>query len=179
MKLSEHFDDYEFNCNCGKSIKISDLLIERLEKIFTLTNAKAILVTSGYRCPTCTAAIPGAYKNDAHTIGIAADIMIQKQDGTYYSGYDIAEAAERVGFGGIGIMNNACHLDTRDKEQYVNNHWWGNEITGENWIETFQRGTVFPGEAPTPPSIPGWNISKVTSLTWIDDEGNEHISKFE
>ena len=48
--LSPHFDDYEFACSCcGKSIKMSDLLIERLEKMHTLMAAKAIYVNSGYR----------------------------------------------------------------------------------------------------------------------------------
>ena len=44
------------------------------------------------------------------------------------------------------MLPDSCHVDTRDSEQYSNNHWFGNETTGENWIKTFQRGTVFPGE---------------------------------
>lgn len=63
---------------------------------------------------------------------------------TVYDG--IAEVAERVGFGGIGLMNNSCHVDDRDCEPYVNNHWFGDERDGRNDIKTFQRGTVFPGE---------------------------------
>lgn len=178
MKLTEHFDSTEFKCNCGNNPDVSKILVQRLEELHGIMAAKAVYVNSGYRCPNCSVAV-GGFANDAHTLGLAADISVQKQDGSYYTGYDIAEVAERVGFGGIGIMNNACHVDTRDCEQYANNHWFGNELTGENAIRTFQRGTVFPGEAPASPSIPGWTISKILSLTWLDEEGNEHTVNFE
>lgn len=142
--LSAHFDSSEFACECcGTKIIMSKLLIERLEKMHSLMKAKAIYINSGYRCLNN----PWGFKTDAHRKGIAADIKVQKQDGSFYLGKDIAEAAERIGFGGIAIMEpDACHVDTRDSEPYDNNHWFGNETTGENFIETFQRGTVFPGE---------------------------------
>ena len=147
MKLSEHFDSSEFVCSCcGQSTTMSTLLIERLEKLFTLMDAKIIHVNSGYRCPSN----PWGSPTDAHRKGMAADIRVQRKDGSFYTGADIAEAAERIGFGGIGIMEpDACHVDTRDSEPYVNSHWYGNETTGENFIKTFQRGTVFDGEQPT------------------------------
>ena len=144
--LSAHFDSSEFNCKtCGKSATISNLLIRRLEEMHSLMNAKAIYVTSGYRCPNCSVRV-GGYRNDAHTKGMAADIKVQKQDGSYYSAEDIAEAAERIGFGGIGLLNGATHVDTRDTEPYSNNHWFGDERNGNDNIRTFQRGTVFPGQ---------------------------------
>ena len=143
-KLSEHFDSSEFKCGCcGKSIDISKLLIERLEKMHSLMGAKAIYINSGYRCNNN----PWGSPTDAHRKGIAADIRVQRKDGTYYTAEDIAEAAERIGFGGIGIMEpDSCHVDTRDSEAYANNHWFGNETTGNDYIDTFQRGTVFDGE---------------------------------
>lgn len=142
--LSAHFDSSEFACECcGAKITMSKLLIERLEKMHSLMKAKAIYINSGYRCVNN----PWGFITDAHRKGIAADIKVQKQDGSFYLGKDIAEAAERIGFGGIGIIeSDACHVDTRDSEPYDNNHWFGYEATGENFIETFQRGTVFPGE---------------------------------
>lgn len=146
--LSEHFDDYEFACKCGCGGKtVSSNLIDGLEKIFSLMNAKAIIITSGYRCPSHSAAI-GGYYDDAHTCGLAADIKVKKQDGTYYTPEDIAEAAERVGFGGIGLMNTACHVDRRDLGGYKNSHWFGDERNGNNRILTFQKGTVFSQEQP-------------------------------
>lgn len=148
-KLSLHFDSSEFVCSCcGKSIKMSDLLIDRLEKMHSLMGAKAIYVNSGYRCNDN----PWGSPTDAHRKGLAADIRVQRKDGSYYTAEDIAEAAERIGFGGIGIMEpDSCHVDTRDSEPYVNNHWYGNETTGNDYISSFQRGTVFDGEASPAP----------------------------
>lgn len=144
--LSKHFDLSEFRCQCGcGGENPSKLLIERLEKLFDLMDAKSIVITSGYRCPKYSVSA-GGYSSDAHTCNIAADIIVNKKDGGSYSSEYIAEAAERIGFGGIGLMNGACHVDTRDSETYVNNHWYGDERDGRNYIKTFQRETVFPGE---------------------------------
>lgn len=144
--LSTHFDSSEFNCKtCGKSATVSSLLISRLEQLHSLMQAKAIYITSGYRCPNCSVKV-GGYRTDAHVKGLAADIRVQKQDGSYYTAEDIAEAAERIGFGGIGLMNGATHVDTRDTEPYSNNHWFGDERNGNDNIKTFQRGTIFPGQ---------------------------------
>lgn len=150
--LSPHFDSSEFVCSCcGKSKTMSQLLIDRLEQLHSLMGAKAVYINSGYRCNSN----PWGSPTDAHRKGMAADIRVQKQDGSYYTAEDIAEAAERIGFGGIGMMlPDSCHVDTRDSEPYVNNHWFGCETTGEDYIQTFQRETVFPGEQP-PTDIDG------------------------
>lgn len=149
--LSAHFDSSEFKCSCcGKTVTMSQLLIDRLEKMHTLMAAKAIYINSGYRCEKN----PWGSPTDAHRKGMAADIRVQRKDGSYYTGADIAEAAERIGFGGIGIMEpDSCHVDTRDSEPYVNDHWFGNETTHNDNISTFQRGTVFDGETPVKTSI--------------------------
>lgn len=149
--LSEHFDISEFRCKCGCGKgSPSKLLLTRLEKLHKLMGAKSIIVNSGYRCPAYSVRVGGS-ATDAHTRNLAADIVVKKQDGSLYKAEDIAEAAERIGFGGIGLMNNACHVDTRDSETYTNNHWFGDERDGRNYIKTFQRGTVFPGEAKPEP----------------------------
>lgn len=152
MKLSAHFNDNEFACSCcGETIKMSNLLIERLEKLHDMLNAKAIFVTSGYRCVNNKYGKP----TDAHRKGLAADIKVQKQDGTFYKCEEIAEAAERIGFGGIGLMPpDATHVDTRDSESYTNNHWYGCEYSSGNYvksdnIKTFQKGTKFPERTST------------------------------
>jgi hypothetical protein len=131
---------------------MSQLLIDRLEKLHSLMGAKAVYINSGYRCNNN----PWGSPTDAHRKGMAADIRVQKQDGSFYTAADIAEAAERIGFGGIGIMEpDSCHVDTRDTDPYVNNHWFGNETTGEDYIQTFQRGTVFDGEKNEPKETDG------------------------
>lgn len=166
--LSMHFSQSEFVCECcGRSHAVSQLLIKRLEQMFTIMDAKAIYVNSGYRCENN----PWGHKTDAHRRGIAADIKVQKKDGSWYTSWDIAEVAERLGFGGIGLMlPNSCHVDTRDTEPYDNKHWFGNEYTygkvlKNDWIKTFQRGTVFVGE----------NQNKETTAINADIKGLQNI----
>jgi len=155
-KLSAHFDNSEFVCSCcGKSIKMSDLLIERLEQLHSLMGAKAVYINSGYRCNNN----PWGSPTDAHRKGMAADIRVQRKDGSYYTAEDIAEAAERVGFKGIGIMEpDSCHVDTRGDEPYIYDWWHGNETKQIDWTKdsghTFIRGTVFDGERAAPAPDP-------------------------
>ena len=143
--LSAHFDLNEFKCGCGcKGHNPSPKLIEMLEKLHDLMGASAIIISSGYRCPSYSVKV-GGYKTDAHTFNIAVDCCVKKPDGSFYSSEDIAEAAERVGFQGIGIIDDTyCHLDTRGYDSYFNDHWWGDERTRNDNIPTFQKGTIFP-----------------------------------
>ena len=49
--LSMHFSQHEFACeHCGRSQTMSKLLIDRLEQMFSIMDAKAIYINSGYRC---------------------------------------------------------------------------------------------------------------------------------
>lgn len=147
MKLSEHFDIEEFACKCSNHCKANPdkELIDKLEKLHNMLNAKSIIITSGYRDPVYSASSEvGGKLDDAHTRNIAADIIAYDQNGKQYDAKTIAEAAELVGFSGIGIITYyAVHVDVRNKTNYVNDHWFGNEQTGENYIKTFIRGTKF------------------------------------
>lgn len=140
--MTAHFDRSEFTCKCGcgKS-DISPDLVNKLEQIYayfarTPTGCKSIIITSGLRCSAYSPKV-GGYSNDAHTKGIAADIVVYKADGTRYAAEQIAAVAEKCGFSGIGLMNNACHVDIRNKNNYVNAHWFGDERTGNNSISSF------------------------------------------
>lgn len=147
MKLTAHFDSAEFDCKCGcggNKTKIE--LVNKLEELRDLMGASAVLVNSGYRCPVNSVRVGGS-ATDGHVCGIAADIRVKKPDGSSYTGEQIAEAAERLGFSGIGIISgDSCHVDIRNDQNYSNSHWFGNEMTGDNFVKTFQKGTVFPGE---------------------------------
>ena len=147
--LSTHFDKREFACKCGKNheFTVDSELINKLEKLHDLMNAHEIIITSGYRCPTWSKSV-GGYFNDAHTKGIASDIKVSyiNSDGIikYYNSELIAEGAERVGFSGIGIIDNgAVHVDVRNDHNYVNSHWFGDERTRNDNVTTFQKGTKF------------------------------------
>ena len=64
--LSTHFSQSEFVCECcGRSHTMSKLLINRLEQMFVIMDAKIIHVNSGYRCENN----PYGYKTDAHRRG--------------------------------------------------------------------------------------------------------------
>ena len=151
MKLTEHFDSTEFDCTCGCGTNKTKIeLVRKLEELFDYMDAASIPVNSGTRCPKHSLQVKGS-ANDGHVRGIAADIRVKKKDKSFYTGADIAEAAERLGFTGIGIISaDSCHLDIRSADNYENAHWFGNEMTNENFIKTFQRGTIFPGEGKAP-----------------------------
>lgn len=138
MKLSEHFDSGEFVCNCGIEHTMYAELISKLEKLFTAIGADAIMITSGFRCPDCSVKVGGT-KTDAHTRGIASDIIVRKGS-IYVDSETVAECAEKVGFTGIGIIDaHAVHVDVRNAHNYVNSHWFGDERTGNDNIKTFIR----------------------------------------
>ena len=143
MILSPHFDSSEFKCKCAKQCVANPdkELIEKLEKLFNQLDAKSIYITSGYRCPAHSSSpAVGGSSTDAHTKNIAADIVVYKKTGGQFTSDDIAEAAEIVGFSGIGIIDStAVHVDVRNSSNYVNSHWFGDERTHNDYIKTFIR----------------------------------------
>lgn len=135
--LSAHFSEKEFKCSCCGKVKIDIDLVPMLEKLYKNMNASEIIITSGYRCPKHSIEVGGS-ENDAHTKGIAADIRVLKQSGQCYTSPTIAREAEKIGFTGIGIIDNLhCHVDIRNIKNYVNDHWFGDERTENNYIDTF------------------------------------------
>lgn len=132
MKITEHFDTSEFRCNCGKE-GINTGFVERLERLFAAIGADKILISSGFRCPDCSVSV-GGYRNDMHTKGGAADLVVYK-DGKEMSSFAVCAIAEDLGlFNGIAVIDdNYVHLDIRGVIPYSNNRWLGNEATGENY----------------------------------------------
>ena len=142
MKITTHFDKEEFNCNCGKN-NISENFVKRLEQLFIAIGADKIIISSGYRCPECSVKV-GGYKDDMHTKGGAADLIVYK-DGKPMSSFAVCAIAEDIGlFNGIAVIDEAyCHLDIRGDIPYSNSKWFGNEATGETY-STFK------------PYLPNW-----------------------
>lgn len=146
MQLTTHFADFEFTCKCCGVNLIKTDFVKDLEQLYRLLDdvvgIKAIYVNSGYRCSRHSLEVGGS-TDDAHTQGFAADIKVMLRDGSYLDCWTIAEAAELFGFGGIGIISDIdVHLDRRDKYPYKNNHWYGNEKTGENY-QSFIDGSKY------------------------------------
>ena len=142
--MSAHFDRREFMCKCGCGRNnISADLVNKLESVFdylarTPTGCKSCVITSGIRCPSYSESV-GGFRNDAHTLSIAADCIYYQSDGKPYAPETVAAVAEKLGFSGIGLMKGAIHLDIRNEKNYTNSHWFGDERTGENYIKTFSQ----------------------------------------
>ena len=115
--LSAHFKVKEFQSKDGaETVVICPELIAELEKLYTYMNAKAINITSGYRTVAHSKAVGGSGATDNHHLGMAADIKVKKQDGSYYSPADVVCALQSLGWNhGIGLMKTAVHVDTGSK----------------------------------------------------------------
>ena len=108
IKISDNFNLREFQCKCGcGTVKLHSELLRRLQAIRTETG-RAVVINSGYRCPTHNKKVGGA-SNSQHLHGKAADIVIK--------GLPIAEqrkiCEKYFTDGGIGYANTYTHVDTR------------------------------------------------------------------
>jgi hypothetical protein len=117
--------------------------VKRLENVYdyfskTEKGIHSIIVTSGIRCPTYSVKV-GGFSSDAHTKGIAADIIVYDKTRNPYPTETVAAVAEVCGFTGIGLMNGATHVDIRTTGNYLNGHWYGDERTGNDNIKTFSQ----------------------------------------
>ncbi len=107
-KLTPHFKVSEFACKDGSdTILIDTMLVYYLEKIRDHFG-KAITINSAYRSPAYNASIGGASESQ-HVNGMAADIMIS---GVIPQA--IADYANVLGMGGIGVYKTFTHVDTRE-----------------------------------------------------------------
>ena len=105
-QLSKNFNEMEFACrHCGQ-VHVEPELVAKLQ---TLRDSlgRPITVTSGYRCPIHNRNIGGATQS-RHMQGQAADLTVNGVSPTA-----VATAADRVGFGGIGIYvkSGFTHVD--------------------------------------------------------------------
>lgn len=122
VKLSTHFTSNEFDCHgagCCNQTRINSKLVEYVQKIRDHFN-KPITITSGYRCPNHNAAVGGA-TGSRHSVGDAADIVVQG-----IAPATVAAYAESIGIKGIGLYETSkdghfIHIDTRDYKSF----WYG------------------------------------------------------
>lgn len=135
-KLSENFIVKEFSCHgsgCCSTVKIDTDLVNYLQKIRTHFK-KPVTINSGYRCSKHNKAIGGASQSK-HTMGMAADIVIEG-----VKPKDIAKYAESIGIKGIGLYETDrdgyfVHIDTRTSKSF----WYGQ---AEAYRSTFGGSTV-------------------------------------
>jgi len=112
--LSTNFWSKEFRCPCQKcrrkKVRVSSLLLFKLEMVRMAFGGKPVIVLSGNRCPEENKRI-GGYPNSEHIPnpdGEASDIKIKG-----VKPIDIGLAAEKIGGLRIGIAKTYCHLDVK------------------------------------------------------------------
>ena len=111
-KLSEHFSKRDFLCKCGKcedSIKISLGLLGGLELLRSLAKSR-INIVKGFECLD-SAESTGKFRRNHHTLGIAADITVDKR--TPKEIFALAQNVPEFKGIGLNITSQYVHVDTR------------------------------------------------------------------
>lgn len=107
--LSKNFSVREFSCHDGSDrILIADETVVLLQTIRDHFG-KPVLINSAYRSPAWNKKQGGATRSQ-HLLGTAVDIHI---DGV--PPLKIAQYAEAIGAGGIGLYKSFTHVDARAK----------------------------------------------------------------
>lgn len=118
VQMTPHFNSSEFSnpawADQEPDFQVSRVLTDSLEQFRVQVGNRPVKVLSGYRGPAHNASV-GGVEHSQHLLGRAADVTV--------SGMTVAEmneAAETVGFGGIGLYPSGrirsqgfVHLDVR------------------------------------------------------------------
>ncbi len=119
LKLSAHFQLYEFACSDGSHVVlIHPSLVDLLEKARSLLRERfskniAINITSGYRTVSHNKS-EGGRPHSRHVLGMACDISAyytHKQRRLYIPPEDVADIIEELNPGGLGRYNTFTHVD--------------------------------------------------------------------
>lgn len=109
IQISKNFKLREFQCRDGNfQVRLDAKLLKKLQELRDIVG-RPIIINSGYRTVEYNKKIGGS-PNSQHILGRAVDIVIPPLDPR-----EIAEVAESIGFGGIGIYEDFVHVDVRDK----------------------------------------------------------------
>lgn len=111
MKVSKYFNDYEFNCHCGKCKLVAPPkeLLKVLDDVREHFN-RPTTIMSGYRCQAHNNAVGGA-KRSQHLLGIAADIIISGISPGTVQSYLLNKYTDSYG---IGKYSYFTHIDVRE-----------------------------------------------------------------
>jgi len=134
--LSTNFWKWEFRCPCQKcrriKVRVSSLLLFKLEMVRMTFNDKPVIVLSGNRCEEENKRVGGfpSSKHIPNPDGEASDIRIKG-----VKPIDIGLAAEKIGGLRIGIAKTYCHLDVKSPSPSKFWIYIGNKIIYSGSIE--------------------------------------------
>ena len=109
-RITKNFWSTEFDSKGGYEDEKWTLIdVDHVEKLQELRDKLGVSckITSGFRGPTHNRAVGGASRS-RHLMGDATDVQFKG-----ISPDDVADAAEELGFDGIGRYNTFTHLDSR------------------------------------------------------------------
>lgn len=159
-KLSANFTVKEFACKDGNvAVLIDDKLVDGLQKIRTHFG-KPIHINSAYRTVAHNKAVGGS-PNSQHLQGKAADIVIAG-----VSPLKVAQYAESIGMGGIGLYDGFTHVDSRD-----NKSKWDYRNGGKKNV------TSFGGQDKQPADKPNYH-DKVKQRFGFDDNTMKYLAGY-
>jgi len=115
-RLSPHFTEAEFACRCCGLVRVNPRLVHLLEQLRGQLGGQPVVLSSAYRCAVHNRVVGGAQRSQ-HLLGNAADIAV-----TGVTPRDVAVAAEKMGFVGVGRYSGFTHVDVRLGE---NTRWIG------------------------------------------------------
>jgi len=142
--LSTNFYSYEFRCPCPKckrkKVRVSSLLLFKLEMLRAELGNEPIYINSGNRCPEYNKSIDG-FSDSKHIPkpdGEASDIKMLDKDPL-----EIGLAAEKIGGMRIGIADDYCHLDVGKPNPskywiYESNIIYSGNIENESLLKFYQ-----------------------------------------
>jgi len=160
-KLSTNFTVKEFACKDGNvAVLVDDKLVDGLQKIRDHFG-KPIHINSAYRTPAHNKAVGGS-PNSQHLQGKAADIVIAG-----VSPLAVAQYAEHIGMGGIGLYDGFTHVDSRD-----NKSKWDYRGNGQKTVVSF--GGQGQQTAASKPA----NYDKVKQRFGLDDDTMAYLGEY-
>lgn len=111
--LSKHFNEYEFECHCGKCelIKPPAELLRVLEDVRSHFG-RPVTIMSGFRCKKHNRNVGGA-KGSKHKKGIAGDIIVSGTSPKKVHSYLVNKYPTKYGIGRYGYFT---HVDVRAKK---------------------------------------------------------------
>jgi uncharacterized protein YcbK (DUF882 family) len=107
MWNSKYFKRSEFACKCGCGFDTVDYALVCALDAIREHFGQPVTITSGCRCSTWNKA-QGGVTGSQHVRGRAADIVVKDVHPA-----DVAEFANTLNLGGIGVYPDFTHIDTR------------------------------------------------------------------